>query len=152
MIVNCKCYKVHHYYVQGVQGDVKKNLLRQIGTSWVLHRLNSTSMNLLITNSTNANFIPTSLKIILVEFVLVGDPLHMKSWTWQFLVSYYCAVTLSNYLLLYLLLGTPICYWKDENENYFKVSKAVENQDCDLISHQVEKWKFNKLILEVSKV
>ena len=37
----------------------------------LVHRLNSTSMNLLITNSTSMKFIPIALKIVLVEFVLV---------------------------------------------------------------------------------
>ena len=47
---------------------------------YVVHRLNSTSTNLLITNSTSTTFIPIALKFILVEFLLVetvqvGDPL-----------------------------------------------------------------------------
>ena len=47
-----------------------------------VHRLNSTSTNLLLTNSTNMNFIPTALKIVLVKFLLVetalvGDPLQL---------------------------------------------------------------------------
>ena len=47
----------------------------------VEYRLNSTSTNLLIRNSTSMNFIPIALKFVLVEFilvetVLVGDPLY----------------------------------------------------------------------------
>ena len=47
----------------------------------MVHRLKSTSTNLLIKNSTNTNFIPIALKFVLVEFILVetilvGDPLY----------------------------------------------------------------------------
>jgi hypothetical protein len=47
------------------------------------HRLNSTSTTLLIRNSTSTIFIPIALKFVQVEFVLVetvlvGDPLYTK--------------------------------------------------------------------------
>ena len=49
-------------------------------------------------------------------------------------------------MLLYLFLGTPIHYWKDENKNYFKVSKAVKNQDCEMMWNPLWKCSMNSYI------
>ena len=64
-----------------IWGSYEVQVLCEICTGWVVHSLNSTSMNLLIMNSTSKNFIPIALKSVLVEFVLVetvqdGDPLY----------------------------------------------------------------------------
>ena len=53
--------------------DLEKIVLCEIHTSWVVHRLNSTSTNLLITNSTSANFIPTALKFRTSRIRTNGD-------------------------------------------------------------------------------
>ena len=59
-----KVTKCTIFLIQGV-------VLCEICTSWVVHRLNSTCTNLLITNSTSTNFIPIALKFVLVKFELV---------------------------------------------------------------------------------
>ena len=51
--------------------EPEKMTVCEISTSSIVNRLNWTSTNLLIKNSTSTNFIPIALKILLVEFVLM---------------------------------------------------------------------------------
>ena len=68
----------HWVFLWTFTGAVFVNLcviLIEICTCGVVHRLNSTSANLLITNSNSTNFIATALKFVLVEFLLVETAL-----------------------------------------------------------------------------